>query len=465
MNIKRWIAFLLMLAWLCTAGIVSILADEAEDLTVTNGCHSLDGTQSLLGSSRLTENASSVFVYETKSQTIMYQWDSDKQVHPASLVKIMTGLLVVENGDLSDTVTVSQSALDSVSRDAISVELQAGEQISVDNLMYCMLVYSANDAAAVLAEYIAGSQPAFVDKMNERAAQLGCTGTVFVNAHGLHDDAQVTTARDLAKILDAALTYDAFRTFFGTAYYQVPATNLHKERNLSSNNYLMNKDAVGIYLDNRVTGGRTGITSEGYRNIASLSESGNMELICIVMDAASTLSETGRTEVYGGFPETIDFMNRAYNGYTRRQILYPNQILRQTPVVNGDNELFVTSYQGFSTVLPNDMPLEQLTFTYEDTANSTQAPIVKGQNVASLQVWYGSICIAQTDVFAMNNVAVAFEKTKPLQHEGKPVSWLAIVLIVVIAIVVGFAVYILLARMKAKKVAAAQMRNHARRRR
>ena len=343
---KRLISVFLLTVFLLSFCVMGIGADETVDLAVTNGCHSIDGTMSLLGSDQLVENVSSAFLYETNSQTILYQWNCDRKVNPASLVKIMTGLLVLEKGTLTDQVTVKQSALDSISYDAISVDLQAGEVITVDDLMYCMLVYSANDAAAVLAEYVAGSHSDFVLLMNERAAELGCTGTAFTNAHGLHDENQYTTARDLCKILSAALTYDAFRTYFGTSNYTVPATNLHKERNLSSNNFFINKDSVAIYYDGRVTGGRTGVTAEGLRNIASLSESGNMEIICIVTDSASKLTEYGRTEKYGGFDETIDLLDAAYSGYSRRQIIFPNQTLRQESVLNGDNDLFITSYEG-----------------------------------------------------------------------------------------------------------------------
>lgn len=465
MFMKRWTAFLLVCVCLMTACTVWVSAKEEDDLTVSNGCHSIDGAQSLLGTERLTDNVESVFLYETNSQTILYQWNCDKQVYPASLVKIMTALLVLEKGNLADIVTVSKTALSSVSHDAIHVDLQEGEKISVDDLMYCMLVYSANDAAAVLAEYIAGSQEAFVTMMNVRAEELGCIGTTFINAHGLHDDNQVMTARDICRILDKALEYETFRTYFGTVSYQVPATNLHEERNLLSNNHLMTKEGVGIYLDSRVTGGRTGVTSEGYRNIASVSQDGNMEVICIVTGSASKLSDSGRTEVYGGFPETITLMDKAYGGFARRQIIYPNQTLRQISVLNGDNDLFVTSDKGFSTVLPSDIALEQLTFTYEEVAGGIQVPITKGQNVGSLQVWYGSVCIAQTDVYAMNDVAVAVYKHGSYHYDEQGISWLTVVLIVIAVLVIGFVSFLMIARLRSKKAAAARMRSHSGRRR
>ncbi len=462
MQKKRYISYLLIFLLLMSFCVPGVHAEENETLSVTKGCHSYDSDLGLLGSSQWTENAAAVFLYETVSQTVMYQWEADKQLYPASMVKIMTALLVMEKGILTDTVSVTQAALDSVSSDAITVDLQAGEKITVQDLMYCMLVESANDAAAVLAEYIAGSQDAFAAMMNDRASELGCTGTVFTNPHGLHDDNQLMTVRDLCKIMDAAIGFEEFRNFIGEIQYQVPATNLSKERDLVSNNYLMNNKSVGIYLDSRVLGGRIGETQDGLRNIVSLSQSGNMELICIVFHSASKVSDSGRTESYGGFPETLSLLNAAFDGYSRRQIIFPDQVLYQNAVLNGDNDLFVTSHQGFSTVLPSQLTLEQLTFTYDELPGGTQVPIKKGQHVGSLQVWHDSLCVAQTEVYAMNDVFAASQKIVSLKGNRDGISWLAVLIIIVVVII---AVFVIAVRKKNKKAVAPQTRRASSRRR
>lgn len=393
---------------------IPVCADEAvaEDLSAANGCHGIDASKAYLGDGSLTENVKSAFLYEVKSDSLLYEWNGDLPQYPASLVKIMTALLVLENADLSSVVTVSQNALNSISSDAISVELVAGEQITVENLLYCMMVKSANDAAAVLAEYVSGSQQAFVEKMNARAAELGCTGTTYVNPHGLHDDNQVTTARDTCRVLLEALKSENFRTLFGTVHYTVPATNLSPERLLSSNNFLMNRDDdVGIYLDTRVTGGRPGVTAEGYRCIATTAQSGNMEVICIVMGCASTFLEDGYSvEVFGGFPETITLLDRAFEGNAMRQILFRDQILRQYSVTNGECDVFAAVKDDLYTVLPAQYTLEDLTFQYTEFPGSAQAPIEKGQRLGSVQIMYGASCIAQSELYAANSVAVSVPK-------------------------------------------------------
>lgn len=438
---KRVIICFLCLLTVCSACLLRPAAESTQtNLAVVNGCHSIDGAIPFLGQEQLVSNAQSVFVFETGSETLMYAWNADAPMYPASLVKIMTALLVLENGELTDEIEVSQSALDAVSSDAISVDLQAGETITVEDLMYCMLVYSANDAAAVLAEYIAGSQNEFVALMNSRASELGCTGTNYTNAHGLHNDQQLTTARDTCRVLQAALKHDAFRTIFGSVYYTVPATNMHEQRNLSTKNYLMNTDSVSIHYDSRVTGGRTGTTADGYNCIASTAESGNMELICVVMGAKSIYSEDGYSvSSFGGFSETSKLLDLAFSGYSRRQIIHENQVLRQQSVLNGDSDVFAVSYEAFSTVLPSDISFDQLSFRYTEAAGSTQAPIQKGQNLAALQVWYGSLCIAQTDVYAMNDVPVAYAKSIALENASASRNWW-LWLVCIVAVVVFIAV-------------------------
>ena len=251
---------------------VNVAADEqVVNNTVLNGAHSLDAKMPLLGSGRLVNNVQSAIVYEVKSQTLMHAYNADEQISPASLVKILTALIVVEKAELTEAVTVLESALQSLPSDAVSVDLVPNEIITVGDLLQCMMVGSANDAATALAEHVSGSQSAFVEEMNLYAQELGCTQTNFKNVHGLHDDMQYTTARDMARILAKAMENEDFCHAFGSTYYKVPATNMSAERSVSTGNYLMNNgDDVQIYRDTRVTGGRTAVTSTGYRSILQL---------------------------------------------------------------------------------------------------------------------------------------------------------------------------------------------------
>lgn len=448
MKYKRFICI-----FLCVILHVSILTgfaveENETDLDIVSGTHSVDASYAVLGDQKLADNLQAAFVFETNSETLMYAWNPDQQLYPASFVKIMTALLIVEQGNLDDVVTVSADVVNSLPYDAISVDLAEGEILSVRDLLYCMMVQSANDAAVALAEYISGSQADFVELMNEKAAELGCTGTKYVNVHGLHHNEQVSTARDTCRILQAALKNQEFRDIFCTVWYTVEQTNKHDARYLSSNNFLMNTDDVGIYYDGRVKGGRTGVTTDDDRCVASVSKSGNMELICVVMGSKSSYATDGYwVNKFGGFPETTKLLDMAYDGFVRKQIVFADQILRQQTVRNGESDVFLASKQDFSTVLPVDISFENLQYRYTDVPGSDTAPITKGQNMASLQIWYNANCVAETDLYAMNDVPIAFQKIALQNETENGASVFGIIILIILVLFALFACGIICLRL------------------
>lgn len=460
MKIRSIIAAILCLVTVFSLLWIPAAATEVTepDITVTNGSHGIDAAIPYMGSGKLVDGVRSAFIYETNSDTLMHSYNPDTRIHPAGLVKIMTALVVLENCDLQQMATATKTSLSSITNRDIAINLKPGEQMSVENLMYAMLVYAANDAASVLAEHTSGSVEAFVEQMNKRAQELGCTGTVFHNPHGLHHPDQYMTARDVCRIIVAALEYEAFRTMFCTDYYTIPATNMSDERKIVTNNYLINADFVAIYLDHRVKGGRTGVSDDSRRNIASLSESGDMELICIVMGAESVIASNGYSvDVYGGFPQTISLLDQAYQNTARRQIICQGQMLKQQTVINGDHNVFYFSRQTCTAILPAGYTLDQLDFRYTEAPGSLNAPITKGQNMAKLQVWYGNSCIAETEVYAANDVPLSHVKGGELRKGGFGKVLLVLFLILVISAAAIFGVLMVM-RLSSK-------RKHRRRRR
>jgi len=368
------------------------------------GYHSIDSGAAYLGTEDLVENVGAALLYEMNSDTLMYAKQADEKVFPSSLVKIMTALIAVQKGNLQDVVTVTQTALDAVPYYAASAELQADEQITLSDLLYCMMVGSANDAAAVIAEHISGSQAAFVQEMNQYAAALGCMGTQFVNAHGLHDENQYTTARDLGRILVAAVQNELFMTYFSAVNYTVPATNKAEERELSTGNFLMSVEKLQKYYDDRVIGGRTGIADDESRCLATVAQKNGMQIVCIVMGSISTLSEDGKTDTYGSFAETSKLLDACFDNNHVVQIVYENQVLRQCPVINGENDVILASANSIYSVLPASVSVRNLVFKYDDVALQIEAPVSAGQVLTNVQVWHNGSCVAQTGLVTMNDV-------------------------------------------------------------
>ena len=195
----------------------------------TDSCMTLDAKIALAGNSQLLPTAQAVVLYAPDSDTMLYSWNADQELDPSGMNKIMTALLALESGELEAMVSVTSTALNSVEIGAMSAGLRAGESLTLRDLLYLMMVGSANDAAAVIAEHISGSQAAFVTSMNQRAKELGCTKTYFLNPTGLSAEGQYTTARDLAKITAKALKMEAFVELFSAVEYTVPASDTTRE--------------------------------------------------------------------------------------------------------------------------------------------------------------------------------------------------------------------------------------------
>ena len=152
-----------------------------------------------------------ILVNETTGE-VLYEKNADTRFYPASITKIMTALLVAERGNLDDTVTYSAAATTNLESGAVTLGVTAGDKISVRDSLYGLLLYSANEIANGLAEYVSGSVPAFADLMNQKAAELGCTNTHFVNPNGLNNANHYTTPRDMAKIANAAYNNEIIRS-------------------------------------------------------------------------------------------------------------------------------------------------------------------------------------------------------------------------------------------------------------
>ncbi len=225
-------------------------------------------------------------VYALDDVSVLYSYQANERVNPASLTKLMTALLVFENCNLNDMVTVGDVKISE--EGAQLFNLKEGDLISVRDLLYITLIHSGNDAALALAIYVAGSEEAFVDMMNERALELGATNTHFENPHGLTSENHYTTAYDLYLIFNSDIQYPEFQTIINTTTYTVNYAHSNGEavsKDISSTNkYLTNVyDSPDIVT---IVGGKTGSTSAAGKCliIYATSVSGK-PYICVIMGA------------------------------------------------------------------------------------------------------------------------------------------------------------------------------------
>ena len=226
-----------------------------------------------------TANAQeSIYLINAVTGEVLLDQNSGQQRCVASLTKMMTALLLLESGkDLNETITVPASLTEEFqnirSKKGSTILLAAGEQLRRIDLLYALLVCSANDAASVIAWDVAGSIPAFAQQMNARAAQLGCTGTRFSCPHGLYDDGNVSTAQDMAKIAIACAQYELYRQIADTLQYEIPATNLHAARSIRSTNKMLNPEnsCYRAYIH----GMKTGFTTKAGRCYVTAAQQGD----------------------------------------------------------------------------------------------------------------------------------------------------------------------------------------------
>ncbi len=449
-----------LISFLCLTALLMALSEPAKaaDTSVTAGSHSVDAAVTLSENKQLLATSKAVILYELNSDTMVYAWNPDDKIYPASMVKLMTAVVALENGNMSDTVTVTRSALSNFVPGSVSANLKRDEVLTLEDLLYCLMTHSANDAALVIAEHIAGSQDAFIQLMNDKASQIGCTGTHYSNTHGLHHEQTYTTARDIARLLEYALENPQFEALFTAESYTVPATNKSEARQLNSTNHMMTKAETSKYFDERVTGGKTGSTDAAGRCLAVTAEANGMKLLAIVMGAVPTYEMEGIIlNTYGSFEEMKQLLDFGCEGFSYRQIFNIDKALAQYPVDGGANHAIARPVTPLSTVLPVDVDESLLSWTYGDAAPLT-APVKAGQHITSVQVWYGSVCLAQTELVAMNDVQINQPPAEPQEDDTEENALFVIWWIIGILLVLALILFAVRGYNKAKK-----KRRHARR--
>lgn len=296
-------------------------------------------------------------VIDSKNEKILYSKNEDVKMYPASTTKILTAILTLENCNLSDVVTVSYDAVMSIPEGYSTANLQIGEKLTVEQLLYLLLVCSANDAANCLAEYVGGSIESFVSMMNTKLNELGLSNTHFTNSFGLHDENHYTTAHDLALLMKYCIQNENFRKFAGSASCAIPPTNLYGPRKYSSTNKLIIPNNSNYYT--YVTCGKTGFTTQAGDCLVSCAYKDNLELICVVLGGKTVNSVSTR------FSETKYLYDYAYNNYSLRTLLNTNDIITNIDIKNATKDtksLDLLANESITALLNNDIPDSELTY-------------------------------------------------------------------------------------------------------
>ena len=265
--------------------------------------------------------ARSAILIEANTGKVIFEKNADDIMYPASTTKIMTALLGIERGDLSATVVATETALN-VPDDGSSMDLRLGEEINFTDLIYGTMLCSANEGANLIAETVAGSIDAFIPMMNERAREIGCRNTHFVNAHGYHDPYHYTTARDMALIAREAMKNNVFRQVVSTVTYDLPRSNIQRARSLTTSNRLLREpteEYKNSYYYADASGIKTGYHSQAGYCIVSYAERDGVELISVVF----------YSDIYGRWTDTRKLMEYGFAQYVS---VTPIELYNMNPI-------------------------------------------------------------------------------------------------------------------------------------
>jgi len=352
--------------------------------------------------------AKAALLVDANTGAIVYAKNEHQELYPASLTKIMTALLVVEaidKGQLSlDQEVTASSTIESLDTAGSTANIKPGEIMTVEQLLYCMLVVSANEACVILAEAVSGSVDAFVEQMNEKAQALGCENTHFVNPTGLHDSQHYTSAWDLYLITKEALTHEEFVRISDTGDITLPATNLHEARALHSTNYLISVWRSRGYVNKNAHGIKTGSTTEAGHCLVSSAAKGSLSFISVVLGCDRLTLEDGEIRTMS-FYETNRLFQWGFDNFSYKTILTSDEYPKEVAVsLSKIDHVTVHPARDVEILMPNDLEPEDLERTITLNSDPVEAPITTGDKLGTIQLSYQGTVYATEDLLALNDV-------------------------------------------------------------
>lgn len=333
-------------------------------------------------------NTPSAIVMEINSGCILYEKNSDEVNYPASITKIMTTMLALEVCGMEEVVTFSDDSINGNQGNSSHIARDYGEEMTMEQCLYAVMLESANECAYAVAEHVGqelgGDYQTFIDLMNERAAELGCTNTHFNNANGLPDENHWVSAHDMALIAAEAYKNEVFREIVGTRSYRIPPTNKHDEVTPLNNHHAMISNyKTTEYLYEYCTGGKTGYTTAAGSTLVTFAEKDGLALVCVVM----------RTNTKDQYTETTRLFDYCFQNFHAVSLaeMESSTIENQSIGIMNNNKSFVEMNDTAKVVIPTTVEISDL----EKTLIDDEVP--KGV-LARLQYTYGDRVVGKVDI-------------------------------------------------------------------
>lgn len=344
----------------------------------------------------LSINAEAGIIVEVNSGKTIYEKNIEEQNYPASVTKILTAIIVIEKCDLDEVATASKTAVENIPEGYVVAPLSVGEEMKIKDLLYALMLKSANDVAYVLAEHVGGSIDGFSDIMNQKAKEIGCKNSHFVNPNGIHNQNHYTTAYDMYLIAKYAMENKTFAKIVSTYEYTLPATNKYKskDRVMKNTNDFVNPNSS--YYNENVRGIKTGTTLQAGNCLITDTAKDGLEFITVVLGAKTS---------NGKFYETNKMINYAFDNYTLTNMHKKDDIIDTIEVDKATEET-----KKLNLIISDEITvMNNKKITKNDIKPEVKlnddivAPINRGQELGTIEynvdgLKYSAKLLAQNDV-------------------------------------------------------------------
>lgn len=360
-------------------------------------------------------------VMDMDSGAILYAKNIDNPHYPASITKILTALVALENSKMTDTVTVKREDVSFLTAGDNHIGLKVGEEISMKDALHGALLASGNEVAHAIGSSIDGGYESFLEKMNDKAKELGCTNSNFTNTHGLHESEHYTTVRDMALIGAAAFQNKDFRKITGTLQYKIPTTNLTNQERGMEQHHKMMFDWRSEYYEYCV-GGKTGYTRQALNTLVTFATKDDVNLVAVVLRAHGK----GKT-----FIDTRAMLDYAFENFEKVPV--KKDMIEGAEIESVEKAAYV--------MLPKGVAYKDLTYTIEE-------PTEVGNFEGTVTYKYGDTVVGKVAIKiteARHNKIHNIKETKPAKKERKGGSVVGVLAkVVLIILFVAIALLLLL---------------------
>lgn len=357
-------------------------------------------------------SSASAIVMELSTGTVLYSKNIHKKHYPASITKIMTSLLTLENSSPSDVVTFTEAEAHGIETGSSSMYCVPGEKFTIEQVLYGIMLQSANEMCLVAADHVAGSVDKFVEMMNQRVAQLGLKDTHFMNPNGLHNDDHYTSAYDMACIAREAWKNPSFQKICGTRTYQVKSTNKRKASEILGGQLLNHHQMINGYETSSryekdyVIGGKTGYTSMAHSTLVTFAEKDGMQLVSVIMKGNS--SKQGEPNEYTDTTRILDY---AFEKFSKHAVNGENSDVNENlfntfdSYFNADQSPLRLSAES-AVILPKGVALRK---AKQQIQYDNSVKLQDGENViGTVKYTYDGRMVGSTDII--------YDSTKSASH-------------------------------------------------